>query len=271
MESQRNKENGLIEDITGQIHINFSHLNLSPLSVRITKVKFDLLKKYIEEWSIDEIVSFYLCAEEREQFFSFRYEKRKTEWLSGRIAAKCAAIQLENNEPRTFWEKNKWHAVRITSDRLGKPYVSVIGHGQLAHSPQISISHSKELAIGLAALENCGVDIQKITPAIERVENRFVALEEHHILAEVIELYGRQTALTLLWSAKEAVKKAAAGPGIPGFMGIRLCSLQKQDGGFLFSVSVKENGSWQKTKLLIWVCVLESFSFAMTTENLGKT
>jgi len=256
----------MIENLTGPGKSIFSGPGVLPSPVKIVRVHLDLLKMHMAELGIANIGLFYLRPQERERFHSFRYEKRRIEWLAGRIAAKCAGLQLQNNDEKNCWEKKQWHQLQISADNSGKPYV--IWSALESSTPvRISISHSKGYAIGMAAWENCGIDIQQVTPAVERVEARFVTVSEKNILAEIVSLYGRQAALTLLWSAKEAVKKTSAGAIRPGFLDISLNSLQQSEAAFLFGVHVKNKESGQNVSQLVRVRLLDGFAYAVTMQN----
>ena len=258
----------MIENLTGQCKSVFSTPPVFSFPLKIVRVNLESLKMRMADLGIFDIAFFYLCREERERFHSFRHEKRKIEWLAGRIAAKCAGLQLQNNDEKICWGKKQWHQLQIAADSSGKPFV--IWSAMKSSTPvSISISHSRAFAIAIAARENCGVDIQQVTPAVERVEKRFVTREEKNILEEIADLYGRRAALTLLWSAKEAVKKASAGAIHPGFLDISLNSLQKAGDAFLFAVNVKDKESGQNVSQLIWVKLLDGFSYAVTTQNQG--
>jgi len=258
----------MIENLAGQCKSVFSTPPVFSVPVKIVRVNIELLKMRMAESGIFDIAFFYLRREERERFHSFRHEKRKIEWLAGRIAAKCAGLQLQNNDEKICCGKKQWHQLQILADSSGKPVV-IWSAMESSSSVSISISHSKDFAIAIAARENCGIDIQQVTPAVERVEERFVTSEEKNILAEIADLYGRRAALTLLWSAKEAVKKASAGAILPGFLDISLNSLQKSGDAFLFAVNMKDKESGQNVSQLIWVKLLDGFSYAVTTQNQG--
>ena len=80
----------------------------------------------------------------------------------------------------------------------GKPFVE----GTNIH---ISISHSKtRLAIGVSADTRIGIDIEDISPRLERVKHKFLTEEEHRLLPT-----GSLQELAICWSAKEAVYKVA--------------------------------------------------------------
>jgi len=259
----------MIENLTGKGKSVLSTPPVFSSPVKIVRVNIASLKKRMADLGIFDIAMFYLCREEQERFYSFRLEKRKIEWLAGRIAAKCAGLQLQNNDEKICRGKKQWQQLQILAARSGKPFVLC---SALACRPPlcISISHSRDFAIAIAARQNCGVDIQQVTPAVERVEERFVSTEEKVILAEIVDLYGNQAALTLLWSAKEAVKKTSAGAHLPGFRDISLNFWEKSGDAFLFTVNVKYKERGQNVSQLIWVKLLDGFSYAVTTQNQGR-
>jgi len=81
----------------------------------------------------------------------------------------------------------------INYNNLGKPYLN---NGWF-----ISISHSnKFVAINLNKNSDCGIDIEKITPKIERIKHKFLNPID---LQNVTSL----EQLTLYWGAKEALYK----------------------------------------------------------------
>jgi phosphopantetheinyl transferase len=83
--------------------------------------------------------------------------------------------------------------VHIIYDELGKP--------SLDNGWFISISHSNEyVAIIINKINNCGIDIEKISPKVERIKHKFLnELDLKNIISE--------QDLTLFWGAKEALYK----------------------------------------------------------------
>lgn len=81
----------------------------------------------------------------------------------------------------------------IAYNNNGKPFIQEGGH--------ISISHSKSL-IGMAwSFElNTGLDIEEITPRIEKIENRFIHPSEKKIATNI-------KVKTIIWCIKEAMVK----------------------------------------------------------------
>jgi 4'-phosphopantetheinyl transferase EntD len=72
-----------------------------------------------------------------------------------------------------------------------------------------SISHFGQYAAAIVSSTNrVGVDVEKTSPAIEKIRNKFLSLHESDIAFEGIEKSGhRLRQLTLLWSAKESIFK----------------------------------------------------------------
>jgi phosphopantetheinyl transferase len=260
MESQRKKEGILIESLAGPPQF--------PAPVSIVRVACAPLAGLVAGAGVR--TDFYLGRDERARFAAFRYEKRRLEWLAGRIAAKCAALQLATHSTATNWPAEQWQRMQIAADDSGKPYL--LPRPDLAAPPAISISHSRGLAVAMAGPRLCGIDIQQITPAIARVAERFVAAGDEEILAPAVAAWGRPAALTLLWSAKEAVKKAAAGPLVPGFLHISLTALQRAAEGFVFAVTAAEQaaGGGSVRQQHVWLRLLDDFSLAMTMTEKGE-
>ena len=83
--------------------------------------------------------------------------------------------------------------VKVIYDSLGKP--------SLDNGWNISISHSNDfVAINLNKDDECGIDIEKITPKIERIKHKFL---NNIDLKNVISLEH----LIIYWGAKEALYK----------------------------------------------------------------
>ena len=83
--------------------------------------------------------------------------------------------------------------VKIIYDDLGKP--------SLENGWKISISHSNDfVAIIMNEHENCGIDIEKVTPKIERIKHKFLNPTD---LKDIISL----DHLILYWGAKESLYK----------------------------------------------------------------
>lgn len=161
-----------------------------------------------------EMASEYLRADELERWAGFSQEKRHNEWLGGRVAAKWAAAKLLGETAVD------WQGLAIRNEGDGRPSVAAEAH---AVAPFISISHSGPLAAALAANLPCGLDIQQPGANILRVKKRFALREEEDILASSLpEAFTETQRLTMLWAAKEAVRKAVRTSPLLGLLEICL-------------------------------------------------
>ena len=105
---------------------------------------------------------------------------RNTQWLAGRAALDALDIDV----------------AKIVKDDFGKPNIQ--GKGK-----EISLSHCNQYAAAIASKVQVGIDIEQITPRIERIAKRFVHDDEWRFINDT----DRLTVLYLLWSAKEALYK----------------------------------------------------------------
>ena len=163
----------------------------------------------------------FLAEPERVRYEEFAFPKRRREWLAGRVAAKFAAFRLLSHERKTVARIN-WQELVVENNSAGKPLLrSFVGPDK--ELPAISISHSAQLAMGMAwSGKACGVDVQEVSGRIIKLKDRFCLSAETSLLAaNSCQATSVEGMLTLLWSAKEAVRKAGL-HGLPGFMEIVL-------------------------------------------------
>ncbi|WP_417910609.1 4'-phosphopantetheinyl transferase family protein [Candidatus Electronema sp. PJ] len=168
---------------------------------RVALVDLDQLQEHEAELLLSEA--------EREFLQRFRYPKRRREWLGGRVAAKTALLTL--HEPEAFQQ------LTILPNEHGRPMVS----GAAKSSAALSITHSGSYAAALAVQgASCGIDLQEISDKLPSLTGYFAAATELELLAQQPKLGSEETALTMLWAVKEAVKKSVLTdqPGI--FAGI---------------------------------------------------
>ena len=108
-------------------------------------------------------------------------ENRKREWLTVRVLLK----ELLGEEKEILYSSS------------GKPYLS-------DNSYQISISHTKGFAAAALHSEmKIGIDIEHISPRIQKIRSRFMSEEEEANLDKEHE----EIHLLLHWSAKESMFK----------------------------------------------------------------
>jgi len=156
----------------------------------------------------------WLSGQEQGQLAGYALEKRRREWLGGRLAAKWAVDR--------FWGggERDWRNIGIVAGADGRPGVLA---SDCPPPPFLSISHSGKCAAALAADLPCGLDVQRVSNRILVVRERFVLAGEVDILrGGLLPTMGDEQALTLLWAGKEAVRKMAWPPPLPFLTAIRL-------------------------------------------------
>jgi phosphopantetheinyl transferase len=185
----------------------------------------------------------WLTPAELERFAQFTYPKRKLEWLGGRMAAKYAAVSAA-----TFQEIDavpQWLNLEVAAAADGRPFIRAADNSARA-LPDISISHSHGMAAAMAAAHGrCGVDIQKVTPSVIRIQTKFAAPAEVEILQDLAGSGPEASQLTLLWAAKEALKKAMGTRSLPGFLGVQLAGAATDTNGkignyFIFEFNLSD-------------------------------
>lgn len=182
----------------------------------------------------------FLDSIEQTRLRAFPFAKRQREWLGGRIAAKRAAMDLW---PANLSGQSAYHALRVENDPTGRPYLvrqgqpNVSASSELHHRaslPEISITHSGGVAAALAVDSYpCGIDVQRITAKAITIRERFALPAEQAILKAAASLRdtGEAEALTLLWSAKESLRKAIACQPLLGFSEVVLRQLEGSSPG----------------------------------------
>lgn len=130
----------------------------------------------------------YLSPAEKEQYFGFQYQRRRNSYLLGKLAAKMAVAE----------EADDLTAVQIEHGILCQPVI--------AGSPRrITVTHCDTL--GAAAEYDprllAGVDMERVDEKAAEAIRRITSKEEEALLPEL----DAATALTLLWTAKEAMSK----------------------------------------------------------------
>lgn len=172
-----------------------------------------------------------LSTQEQNYFKRFSYPKRRQEWLGGRIAAKTALSGLA----QSGIVPDKLRQISVLPDELGRPKadrMSELG---------ISISHSSGFAVALAAGGSCGIDLQKISSKLPKLTDRFTRQQEISLLAGLNGIE-QTTLLTMIWTAKESIKKSMLSdqPGI--FDGIEILQASAVDSNtYSLLCSVRRN------------------------------
>lgn len=163
---------------------------------------------------LPEVARQYLSANELEHWAGFSRKKRCVEWLGGRLAAKWACAKFLNKGTV------HWQDLVIRNEEDGRPYLTTEAPTM---APFISISHSGPLAAAMAANFPCGLDIQLPGAKIHTVKKCFTLPEEEALLKDFLpESFTETERLTMLWAAKEAVRKMVRVSPLLGLLEIRL-------------------------------------------------
>lgn len=177
---------------TSQLSAPWISLQESPVRHCITLASQDTL---YQNHPPEEV----LDRRELTRFHDFSREKRRREWLAGRIVAKLAALTLLGRN------RERLQSLAIGTEPGGRPFPE----RQESRTNQplfLSITHSGRHAGGMAAHVPCGLDLQEISARLTGVQDRFTSPGEKKILARVIDA-PEQKLLTIIWTAKEAIKK----------------------------------------------------------------
>ena len=179
----------------------------------------------------------YLHPEELLRYQGFSLPKRRREFLAGRLCAKLALTELLPEQalaPRQLF---------ITSDPSGRP----LPPGDEAGLPpglHLSITHGGEFAGAIAANRPCGIDLQPLGDNLLRVRERYCLPADEVLLSQTLTHLGERERLALLWTAKEAAKKALSHRRMYGFLELSLVTLQPPpDSCFFLGLAVAESGA----------------------------
>jgi 4'-phosphopantetheinyl transferase len=130
---------------------------------------------------------------ELQEYNSFKFEKRRIDWLGGRYSAKKAIIKALD-------KKLGYSDTEILNDANRKPYFKI---KDKMYSNVLSISHCGSYAISAVGTDKntvLGVDIEKI-------ETRSNGWKEE-LLSHFEKSDTDDASLTIKWTSKEAVLKA---------------------------------------------------------------
>lgn len=163
-----------------------------------------------------------LSPGEQTRYAEFTYPKRQREWLGGRLVCKFAVLHLAAPPTGIIMP-----ALSILPAATGAPMLSCPSLPTWS-LPAVSISHSDRYAVAMAARTgSCGIDLQKTTPQTLRVADRFAEPAEMELLRKTLPDLEEAQRLTLLWSAKEALKKGVHRDQPVLFQGVTLVSVTR--------------------------------------------
>ncbi len=205
---------------------------LSPIILSIAETA-QLLQK--QENSLPK----FLTSTELQQLFSYSHMVRKNEFLCGRISAKLA---LDSFFTRDSTQKAPLNQISISNNSSGRPFVQFSPEYNIKFTGDLSISHSKQYGCALVSPKRCGIDIQTPTKTLQKVKAKYCADQEENILAAFLPDYSPVEQLCLLWTAKEAIKKALSHLRMIGFQTIVLtdCALHT-NATFLFTFTILDH------------------------------
>jgi phosphopantetheinyl transferase len=150
------------------------------------------------EWIASQDPTEWLTDDELAAWASWRFPKRRTEWLAGRLASKKLVQDTLGLGPREFTVGREGDAPCLIGPIL--PEISL----SLSHSAGLgAATHSDKILEGTA-----GIDVQRVRPVHTGLGVRvFTAAERRQIAAH----FGSEEDLEgmlLLWALKEAAIKA---------------------------------------------------------------
>lgn len=240
--------------------MQFSHLpdalsfgikkNFAWAQIQTTMLDLEQLRALIQDGREKALCREWLQQEEEGKLQTLHYEKRHIEWLGGRICAKQAALRylLDGRQGSPGNPSDPAAAIHpsnllIMSHASGRPFLSHTVLPENRNLPHISISHSRGYAVAVAASSHCGIDIQAGSESLFRVKDRFCSRAEEDILGQSLKQLQDQDQLTLLWAAKEAVKKSSSLERMPGFLDLALIHIETtaRDSSFLFTLAYQDS------------------------------
>ena len=199
----------------------------------------------------------FLTPTEQATFAGFTFPKRRREWLGGRLAAKGAAL-ARAGQPLTAGALAGW---QVNSGPDGRPGLQLVGGAPPVPKMELSISHSHGLAAALVVTARpCGLDLQQVTDTVVRVRERFCTEPEAALLHRVVPEARAEVCLSLLWAAKEALRKARGGVPLTGFLAMHLVGSERLDQqAWCFRLAV---AGAREYPVVVWL--LEDFAGAMS-------
>jgi phosphopantetheinyl transferase len=204
-----------------------------------------------------------LTMREHERFAEFHLEKRRMEWLAGRLAAKGSVWQWlsSGSGPRGI----PLQELEILNRQSGRPYVNASSFAE-QKMPYISISHSGNFAVAMAGTALCGIDVQRVQRSVPQAAAKFSTDPEKELIAGMNDL---ETGLTMLWSCKEAVRKMAVSSPLLGFHEIVLTEVRTPADSTplrcLFSLGRPATGKMKRAAVSVWI--RQDYILAMTTSE----
>lgn len=131
-----------------------------------------------------------LSDEERARYEAFPVDKRKREFLLGRVTLRTLLAEQLDEEPASI-------SLHVTED----------GAVELPAAPYfVSIAHSGDRAVATVSPDRVGVDLEHVTHCKPAVVDFVLRPDEHELLGALP--MDRDRAFILCWTIKEATLKA---------------------------------------------------------------
>lgn len=187
-------------------------------------------REYVRRSQSTPVERHVLAPEELNRAGNFTISKRQDEWLTVRICAKLAALQYHNSISTTHFPLQPAQ-IHIVSSDTGRPCLA----GELPPElkiADISLSHGAGYGLALVADTWCGVDIQEPRESLLKVREKFCTPEEEELLQHNLADLPELQHLTLIWTAKEAAKKALSHTRMPGFLELILTETEPHTAGW---------------------------------------
>ena len=130
----------------------------------------------------------------------------------------------------------------------------------------ISISHSGDYVVALAAQVKCGIDLQQQKSALLRVQEKYCSDAESEILETCLADNAVVTRFTLLWAAKEAAKKALSPWQMPGFLDLELWKTKKIAGcncNVLYLRLPQIKNPLMPQEVIVMTCMFNDYALAI--------
>lgn len=185
---------------------------------------------------ISELAEMCLSEKEKLQFDTYTFEKRRHQWLLGRVCAKQAVLGMIDGSDTGRGLTPLHIAIDVAAS--GRPLLSAESANLLPVIPEISISHSEHKIIALAADGHCGIDVQVLTDTLFKVKSRFCSEKEDTRLNTAID--DERAQLGLLWTAKEAIRKCFGSFGTIGFLAMELTGIDRTQSCSLLTIQLDQ-------------------------------
>lgn len=178
--------------------------------ISIIQVSIPYLRESLKK-NEDQFIKENLHKMESQRYFGFKYEKKRLEWLAGRLAAKEALSRyfLNDNFKNT--------SISIYNQADGCPKIRMDTKDVNQSVPHVSISHSRDIAVALIGQDaGIAIDVQEVKQEIKEIADDFSDKKEQQMFQSIQGLTQDQV-LTTIWAVKESARKA---------VGVELCTMK---------------------------------------------